>query len=69
MKDYIDVGVYFKDGGIKTAQTVTFKLNLTVEEEHDEDVFFYVEGKHQIDNMIQSGMDTCEDFVVTGYGN
>lgn len=55
--------IYFKDTP-QTLEEQLFKLSMDYEAKTDDEVFFYVNGIHEIENMISQGVDTLEDFVV-----
>ena len=58
-----EISGYWKDDG------ETFSGLLVTDNDgcDDDDIFYYVNGEHNLKEMVIDGIHTCEDFVVTSY--
>lgn len=66
MENYFLISGYFKDDNTEFIDYLV-KENDSVNEETDDNVFFYGLSEKDINKAIAVGKDTIEDFVITSY--
>lgn len=66
MENYFLISGYYKDDNSEFIDYLV-KENDDMDEETDDDVFFYGLSEHDINEAILIGEETVEAFVITSY--